>query len=65
MFKEMVGVLNTMEANLDAAIRASYGGLRDQVDQNGADIWEVTERLIKLENSVAALMRLNKERING
>jgi len=67
MTDEVLALLSQMEKNLDAAIRTSYGGLHEQIDQHGADIWELTERLVKLENTVAALVRRinTKERMNG
>ncbi len=67
MTDDVFEVLHGMERNLDAAIRTSYGGLMEQIDQHGADIWELTDRLTKLENTVAALVRRvnSKETMNG
>jgi arylsulfatase A-like enzyme len=67
MTDDVFALLGDMERNLDAAIRTSYGGLMEQIDQHGADIWEATDRLVKLENTVAALVRRvnSKETMNG
>lgn len=62
--KEIVTHLDRMERQLDAAIRASYGGLREDTNQLKEDVYELRTRLDYLTNEVAAARRREEAR-NG
>lgn len=58
----LLSELDRMEKNLDAAIRASYGGLREDTNQLKEDVFELRQRLDSLTNEVLAMRRREEVR---
>lgn len=58
----LLSELTRMEANLDAAIRSSYGGLRSDTNQLKEDVFELRQRLDNLHNEVMAMRRREEVR---
>lgn len=54
---ELITHLDKMERQLDAAIRASYGGLRADTDQLKEDVYELRTRIDYLHNEIMAMRR--------